>query len=52
MLIKDPESIAASKLFIPIGPVALTFVYISSDVSGEEDPGIVGWTVTVSSSSF
>ena len=41
-LIKAPESMAASKLFIPIGPVALTFVYISSDVSRGEDPGIVG----------
>ena len=51
-LIKDPESIATSKLFVPIGPVALTYVYISSDVSREEDPGIVDWTVTVSSSSF
>ena len=51
-LIKDPESIAASKLFVPIGPVALTYVYISSDVSREEDPGVVGWAVIVSSSFF
>jgi len=43
---------AASKLFVPIGPVALTYVYISSDVSREEDPGVVGWAVIVSSSFF
>ena len=49
---KAPESMAASKLFVPVGPVALTFVYISLDVSRGEDLGIVGWTVTVSSSFF